>query len=54
LVINSIVESVRWINPFLPNLFCGHDVWAGIETWLKKKCCCRFSWNCIESINCFI
>jgi hypothetical protein len=32
LVMNSNVESVRWINPFLPNLLLGHDVCAGIET----------------------
>jgi hypothetical protein len=35
LVINSNVESVRWINPFLPNLFHGHGVCAGIETLTK-------------------
>jgi hypothetical protein len=26
LVMNNNVGSVRWINPFLPNLFLGHDV----------------------------
>ena len=35
LVINSNVESVSWINPFLPNLLLGHDVCAGIETLTK-------------------
>jgi hypothetical protein len=34
-VINSNVESVSWINPFLPNLVLGHDVCAGIETLTK-------------------
>jgi hypothetical protein len=32
LMINSNVESVSWINPFLPNLFPGHGDCAGIET----------------------
>jgi hypothetical protein len=27
--------SVSQINPFLPNLLLGHDVWAGIETLTK-------------------
>jgi hypothetical protein len=27
--------SVSQINPFLPNLFLGHDVCAGIETLTK-------------------
>jgi hypothetical protein len=27
--------SISWINPFLPNLFLGHDVCAGIETLTK-------------------
>ena len=35
LVMNSNVESVSWINPFLPNLLLGHDVCAGIETLTK-------------------
>ena len=38
LVINSNVESVSWINPFLPNLLLGHDVCAGIETLTKTIC----------------
>jgi hypothetical protein len=35
LVMNSNVESVSRINPFLPNLLLGHDVCAGIETLTK-------------------
>jgi hypothetical protein len=27
--------NVSWINPFLPKLFLGHDVRAGIETLTK-------------------
>jgi hypothetical protein len=27
--------NISWINPFLPNLFLGHDVCAGIETLTK-------------------
>jgi hypothetical protein len=34
-VINSNVEKVSQINPFLPNLLLGHDVCAGIETLTK-------------------
>jgi hypothetical protein len=25
------------MNPFLPNLLLGHDVYAGIETLTKRK-----------------
>jgi hypothetical protein len=35
LVINSNVERVSWINPFLPNLLFGHHVCAGIENLTK-------------------
>jgi hypothetical protein len=28
--------NVSWINPFLCNLLLGHDVCAGIETWLRQ------------------
>jgi hypothetical protein len=35
---NSNVESVSPINPFLPNLLLGHDVCAGIETLTKTLC----------------
>jgi hypothetical protein len=35
LMINSNVESVSQINPFLPNLFLGHDVCSGIEILTK-------------------
>jgi hypothetical protein len=35
LVINSNVESVSWINPFLPSLLLGHDVCEGIEILTK-------------------
>jgi hypothetical protein len=33
--------SVSWIKHFLPNLFLGHDVCAGIETLTKtpSECC---------------
>jgi hypothetical protein len=34
-VMNSNVENVSWINPFLTNLLLGHDVCAGIETLTK-------------------
>jgi hypothetical protein len=37
LVINSKVENVSRINPFLPNLLLGHDVCAGIETQTKTN-----------------
>jgi hypothetical protein len=40
LVMNSNVESVSWINPFLPNLLLCHDVWAGIETPTKTPSLC--------------
>ena len=30
-------RSVRWINPFLPNLLLGQDVCAGIETLTKTN-----------------
>jgi hypothetical protein len=38
LVMNSNVESVSWINPFLPNLLLGHNVCAGIETLRQPGC----------------
>jgi hypothetical protein len=45
LVMNSNVESVSWINPFLPNLLLGHDVCAGIET-LSKTLTDKAHWTC--------
>jgi hypothetical protein len=44
LVINSNVENVSWIHPFLPNLLLGHDVCSGIET-LTKKVINRNTWQ---------
>jgi hypothetical protein len=38
LVINSNVESVSWINPFLSNLLLAHDVCGGIATLTKTVC----------------
>jgi hypothetical protein len=49
LVINSNVGSVSWINPFLPNLFLGHDVCAGIETLTKTY----VFYKNLSSLTCF-
>jgi hypothetical protein len=37
LVMNSNVENVSWINPFLPNLLLGHGVCVGIEIPIKTN-----------------
>jgi hypothetical protein len=37
-------ESVSWINPFLPDLFLGHDVFVGIEILTKKISLCIYVW----------
>jgi len=37
LVMNSNVESVSWINIFLPNLLLGHNVCAGIRHYQITK-----------------
>jgi hypothetical protein len=42
LVMNSNVENVSRINPFLPDLLLGHDVCAGIETLTKTLPHCYF------------
>ena len=34
---NSNVEGISRINPFLPNLLFGHDICAGIETLSKTS-----------------
>jgi hypothetical protein len=60
-MINSNVENVSRINPFLPNLLLGHDVSAGIETLTKTQIIVssltlsllsftpyKFSWNAVS------